>query len=375
MSVTASVNTVHVYLGDRSYDVAVGSGLLAEAGDRIRSLGTISKLIIVTNSTVRELYGKALASALDGVAEQHWVEIPDGERFKTIQTVTTIWDAALAARADRRSVIVALGGGVVGDIAGFAAATLLRGVRFVQIPTTLLAQVDSSVGGKTGVNTGQGKNLVGAFHQPSLVLADIDVLASLDDRNYRAGLAEVVKYGVILDEAFFATMESRTDDLVARDAALLVEVVARSVALKAQVVSEDEHETGLRRILNFGHTVGHAIERAGDYDRFLHGEAVAMGMGAAARISNQVGACDSDTPKRLARLLTALGLDASVPADLPLDVLHDAIGHDKKVTSEHVVFIICEAIGRVTERNLTPAEISAVLAAERQAGQEGNADV
>ncbi len=363
----AAVRSVDVALGERSYSVLVGSGLLPRAGESLAGLGEISRLFVVTNPTVRDLHGAALEAALEGVAEQVWIEIPDGERWKSLETVAKIWDRALASRADRRSVVVALGGGVVGDLAGYAAAALLRGVRFVQVPTTLLAQVDSSVGGKTGFNTAHGKNLVGAFHQPSLVLADTDVLATLPDREYRAGLAEVVKYGVILDAEFFATLEARTDALLARDPVLLADVVARSVALKARVVVADEHEGGLRRILNFGHTVGHAIERAGSYERFLHGEAVAMGMTAAARISARIGACDAEPARRIAALLAALGLEAEVPADLAAETLHDAIAHDKKVAREHVTFITCEAIGRAGERKLTPAEIVGMLVEGRGA--------
>lgn len=357
---------VHVALGERSYNVEVGPGLLDRAGALIAELGDFSRLIVVTNPTVRALYGERLEAALGSEHEQVWIEIEDGERFKSLDAVASIWDQALAARADRNSVVVALGGGVVGDIAGFAAAGLLRGVRFVQIPTTLLAQVDSSVGGKTGVNTAQGKNLVGAFHQPSLVLADTQTLASLPDREYRAGLAEVVKYGVILDEPFFTLLEKEAAGLAERDPELLVEVVARSVELKAEVVTQDEHEAGLRRILNFGHTVGHAIEKAGSYERFLHGEAVAMGMGVAMDISVRLGCCQAEEADRLQQLLDGLGLESGLPRDLGLEVLHDAIAQDKKVAREHVVFIVCETIGRVAERKLSPATITGFLAEARE---------
>jgi 3-dehydroquinate synthase len=248
---------------------------------------------------------------------------------------------------------------VVGDVAGFAAATLLRGLRLVMVPTTLLAQVDSSVGGKTGVNRAQGKNLVGAFHQPSLVVADTETLATLPEREYRAGLAEVVKYGVILDADLFELLERRTDAVVSRDADVMTGVVARCAALKAFVVERDETEGGLRRVLNFGHTIGHAVEQATDYSRYLHGEAVSMGMVAAARLSARVGACNADVADRLARLLERLGLATEIPADLARDRLERAVAADKKAQRESVSFIVCTAIGSCREQPLAPADIVA----------------
>jgi 3-dehydroquinate synthase len=362
------LRVVNIPLGSRSYNVEIGCGLIASAGSRMAALGEISKIIVVTNPTVRALYGESLDRSFKANPEltSHvvWIELPDGEQFKNLDSLATIWDEALAARIDRRSVVVALGGGVIGDMAGFAASTLMRGIRFVQIPTTLLAQVDSSVGGKTGINRAVGKNLIGAFHQPSLVLADIESLTSLPDREYSAGLAEVVKYGVILDEPFFAKLESNTGLLMSRDRKTLADVVERSVELKGQVVVADEHEGGLRKILNFGHTVGHAIEQVTGYRRYLHGEAVAMGMGAAARISREIGSCGDDVVARVESLLTALGLAATIPTDLDVDALATAVSFDKKVEREHVAFIVCERLGAVRVEPLSAAQIAASLHAQ-----------
>lgn len=364
----ATSRNVPISLGERSYEVLIGAGGIASFGERLAGLGGISKVAVVTNPTVRALYGAAVAASLEACAEfkgkadrVHWIELPDGEQFKNSTSIEAIWDAALAARLDRNSVIVALGGGVIGDMAGFAAATVLRGIRFVQIPTTLLAQVDSSVGGKTGINRPLGKNLVGAFHQPSLVVADIDTLTTLPEREFKAGLAEVVKYGVILDEPFFAEMELQREALVARDPAVLARMVERSVEIKGQVVAADEHEGGLRKVLNFGHTVGHAIEQVTGYKRYLHGEAVAMGMGAAAALSRDLGICGADVVERLNALLGALGLASGIPADLDLEAIATAVGFDKKVESGRVSFIVCEAIGRVRVQKLSAEEVGVAL--------------
>jgi 3-dehydroquinate synthase len=270
---------VRVRLGPRSYDVCVAPGALADVGrlvaERVTDVKRTGPIVLVTNAAVRALYGRTVTDSLTraGASSIVAVEIGDGEQFKTVATVEKIYDAALDGGVDRSSLVVALGGGVVGDVAGYAAATLLRGLRLVMVPTTLLAQVDSSVGGKTGVNRPQGKNLVGMFHQAALVIADPATFATLPEREYRAGLAEVVKYGVILDAALFDLLESRSAAVASRDPDLMTEVVARSVALKAGVVEKDETESGLRRILNFGHTIGHALEQATGYERYLHGEA------------------------------------------------------------------------------------------------------
>jgi 3-dehydroquinate synthase len=336
---------------------------MERTGELIAALGDCDKLFVVTNPTVEALYGDALRESVRSIAggRMTTVAIPDGEKYKSLETLAAIYDRVLAEGVDRRTIIVALGGGVVGDVAGFAAATLLRGIRMVMVPTTLLAQVDSSVGGKTAVNHEQGKNLIGAFHQPALVVSDPSTFASLPDAEYRAGLAEVVKYGVILDADFFELLEQRTGDLIARDPDLLTDIVARSVELKAHVVERDETEGGLRAILNFGHTVGHAIEKVTGYTRFLHGEAVAVGMAAAARVSRALGSCDLATVDRLESLLGALGIEIQIPQDLDKAAIIAAVGFDKKMRGGLVTFVVAEGIGKCSLRPLDAGDILSVL--------------
>ncbi len=364
MSETAT--TVRVNLGERSYDVHVGPGILDDVGAHVHELdrsSAIGKVFMIGNPTVDALYGdRVRRSIADAVgAAPIDIQIPDGEQYKNFETLTSIYDRVLAEGADRGAVLVALGGGVVGDVVGFAAATILRGVRFVQIPTTLLAQVDSSVGGKTAVNHSAGKNLIGAFHQPAVVVSDPDTFTTLPDREYRAGLAEVVKYGVILDEKLFDLIEERGDEVSARAPQLLTELVARSVAIKADVVERDEKEGGLRAVLNFGHTVGHAVEKVTGYSRFLHGEAVALGMVAAARLSVKIGACSSDVPQRLEALLTKLGLDTEIPSDIDRAAIEHAVGFDKKVRGDLVTFIVCDSMGACSRKPLRAADIRPAL--------------
>lgn len=332
-------HTLSVALGARSYPIVIGDGLLGggyDLGPHIRG----RDCLIVSNETVAPLYLDALAACVSGVRTES-VVLPDGEAHKTLETMSRILDALVAARAARDVAVVALGGGVVGDIAGFAAASYMRGVDFVQVPTTLLAQVDSSVGGKTGVNHAAGKNLIGAFHQPRCVLIDTHTLTSLPERELAAGLAEVVKYGAIVDADFFAWLEANIDGLVERDRDLLAAAIARSCELKAEVVSEDEREAGRRAILNFGHTFGHAIERCQGYGDWLHGEAVAAGMVMAARLS---GLPDTDVD-RLSGLLRRAGLPVTPPA-IGSDRLLDAMGLDKKVLGNRLRFVLLERLGR-----------------------------
>jgi 3-dehydroquinate synthase len=344
-----SEETIRVELGARSYDVVVGLDVLDEVGERLAALGFAGRCGVVTSDRVAGLYrGRVERSlALAGFTPVV-VEVPDGEQHKTFATLERVLDALLRAGAERRMPIVALGGGVVGDLAGFAAATLLRGVPVVQVPTTLLAQVDASIGGKTAVDHAVGKNLVGAFHQPRLVLADVGTLATLPRRELRAGLAEVVKYGVIGDAALFARIERDPSALLTTDPASLVPIVAACARQKAAVVAADEREEGGERaVLNFGHTVGHAVEAVTAYGRFLHGEAVAIGMVAAARVSRSLGVCDAATVDRIRQVLERLELPVAVPPELPRAALAAAIGADKKSSAGKVRFVAVEQVGRV----------------------------
>jgi 3-dehydroquinate synthase len=359
---SSSRRVVRVAVGHNDYEVIVAPGALNELGERLRALGKLGPVILVTNPTVRALYGARTENSLrDAGIDPVIAEVPDGERYKTMTTLESILDTALSRGADRSTVVVALGGGVVGDLAGFAAATLYRGVRLYMVPTTLLSQVDSSVGGKTGINRPQGKNLVGAFHQPSEVLADTSTLATLPLREYRAGLAEVVKYGVILDGDLFDLLERNVMRLDAREPELLGEVVERCVRLKAYVVERDEREQGLRRLLNFGHTVGHAVEKVTGYSRFLHGEAVAIGMVVAARLSEKLGVCSPDVAQRIRALLSALGFSTTVPGELDVAAVIDAVAYDKKAHGDKVVFVLAEAVGRCVQREIDRESIRSAL--------------
>ncbi len=339
--------TVTVELGPRSYDIRVGERLLGDLGPVCKALGLAADCLVVTDSNVENLYGKKACKALSAAGFNPTLAvIPAGEVSKSQRFLFELFDKAVEAGLDRRSFLVALGGGVVGDLAGFAAATYLRGIRVIQVPTTLLAMVDSSVGGKTGINLLQGKNLVGAFHQPSVVLADIQTLASLPKREYVSGIAEVVKYGVIRDAAFFADLEDHVQQLLAGDAAVLERVVARCCEIKAEVVRLDEREGGLRAILNFGHTVGHAIEQVTEYSRYLHGEAVSIGMVFAARLSAQVRGFGAPDGARLMALLKAFGLPVNAPECSWTD-LRLAMAVDKKGVEGVPRFVLVEKIGAV----------------------------
>jgi 3-dehydroquinate synthase len=319
--------------------------------------------VIITNDRVGPLYLDRLIRALPG-AEVHTLVLPDGEAQKNFDNYQKAI-AFLAERGIRRDAcLMALGGGVIGDLCGFVAATWMRGVRFVQFPTTLLAQVDASVGGKTAINIPAGKNLVGAFHQPSLVVADTATLNSLDEREYRAGLAEVVKAGAIRDAAFLGEIEARADALLARHPDALIATVARSIEHKAEVVAEDEREAGVRALLNFGHTFGHAIETRTGYTRFLHGEAVAMGMIVAARLSENRGLCPAGVTDRLAAILHRLGLPVTMPADLEAEELLQLMGLDKKHTSTAQRFILLRALGDAfIDTDSQPAELREAIEA------------
>ncbi|MDZ7645341.1 MAG: 3-dehydroquinate synthase [Woeseiaceae bacterium] len=344
-----------VALGQRSYPIFIGSGLLA-GFDLVAHLAG-RQALIVSNETVGPLYGQALAARLGGCTVTR-VDLPDGERHKHLDTVCTVLDSLAAAGAGRDATVVALGGGVVGDIAGFAAACYMRGVPFIQVPTTLLAQVDSSVGGKTGVNHPRGKNLIGAFHQPRLVLIDTDTLATLPERELRAGLAEVIKHAAIADAGFFAWLEANMPALRRREPQALQQAIRRCCEIKAAVVAEDEREQGRRALLNFGHTFGHAIENSLGYGEWLHGEAVAAGMVLAARLSGLPDA----TQERLERLIAAAGLPVAPPA-LGLDAWQAAMGMDKKALDGRVRFVLLNDLGDARlESDVAATELERVLA-------------
>jgi 3-dehydroquinate synthase len=331
--------TLIVELEERSYPIVIGGGLLGGGFDLTGYLQG-DDCLIVSNDTVLPLYGEILQRSL-GARSTETISLPDGEEFKTLATMSSIIDKLVGVGARRDTTVIALGGGVVGDIAGFAAASYMRGVGFIQVPTTLLAQVDSSVGGKTGVNHELGKNLIGAFYQPAVVLIDIDTLTTLPDRELKAGLAEVIKYGAIADAAFFGWLETNMDALLARDPSALTHAITRSCELKAQVVAEDERESGRRAILNFGHTFGHAIEHCQGYGDWLHGEAVAAGMIMAAELS-QVSDGDYD---RLRALVAAAGLPTA-PPKLAGSTLIEAMGRDKKVAKKALRFVLLERLGQ-----------------------------
>ena len=340
--------TVHVDLQERGYEIRVG----AQIGNGLSTqFASGTRMLIVTDSNVNPLYGEACEDAL---GKQGWLptrtEIAPGEDSKNLDGVRRLYARALAAGLDRSSVLVALGGGVVGDLAGFVAASYMRGIGFVQIPTTLLAMVDSSVGGKTGVNLPEGKNLVGAFYQPSEVLVDLGSLRTLPEAEYVAGLAEVVKYGMIWDAVLFGKLEEEAGLLLARDSDLLEDIVARCCEIKAQIVAMDEHESGVRAVLNYGHTFAHAVEQAAGYGEWLHGEAVAVGMLYAADVSAACKAFPGAERDRLARLLVRLGLPvhtATKSPSLSWNAVREAMAKDKKTVQARTRFILSERMGSV----------------------------
>jgi 3-dehydroquinate synthase len=363
-----TVTVVPVALGARSYDVRIGPGLIDRAGVEIAPLLRRPRVAIVTDETVAPLHLARLTDALAaaGIA-QTALALPAGEATKAWPQLARCTEWLLDQKVERRDLVIALGGGVTGDLVGFAAAILRRGVRFVQVPTTLLAQVDSSVGGKTGINTAQGKNLVGAFHQPSLVLADIDVLATLPRRDVLAGYGEVVKYGLLGDAAFFGWLELNANAMVAGDTVLRHHAVARSVAGKAGIVSRDETEDGERALLNLGHTFCHALESATGYsDRLLHGEGVAIGCALAFDLSQRLGLCPQEVPGRVRAHLRSLGMKtclADIPGGLPgPDRLLDLMAQDKKVVDGRLRFILARDIGAAFVADDVPASaVRAVL--------------
>jgi 3-dehydroquinate synthase len=359
------MQTLTVDLGDRSYPIHIGPGLLAQS-DLIVPHLLQKRVMVVTNTTVAPLYLAQLTATLESAGVKvATVVLPDGEAYKNWETLNLIFDALLTDRAERKTTLIALGGGVIGDMTGFAAACYQRGVPFVQIPTTLLSQVDSSVGGKTGINHPLGKNMIGAFYQPKVVLADTDTLKTLPARELSAGLAEVIKYGLIWDADFLAWLEANMDKLRALDATAIAHAIYRSCEIKAQVVAQDEREGGIRAILNLGHTFGHAIETGMGYGNWLHGEAVAAGMVMAAQTSQRMGWISEADVARTRALIRAAGLPDVAP-DLGVDTYLEYMGHDKKVEGGRMRFVLLKKLGEAVITGDVPRDVlTAVLTSPR----------
>jgi 3-dehydroquinate synthase len=343
------MRTVKVPLGNRSYDIIIGRGLLAGLGAACKKLKLGARCAIISDRHVARHFARAAQKSLARAGfEALLIVVPAGETAKSLQTVQACYDRLAQHRLERKSFIVALGGGVVGDLAGFVAATYLRGIPFVQVPTTLLAQVDSSVGGKVGVNLKAGKNLVGAFHQPRLVVCDFDTLRTLPVREYRSGLAEVIKYGIIYDAALFKKLERDLPKLLKRDSKTLADVVARCCEIKAEVVGRDETDGGVRAILNFGHTIGHALEAISGYGKYLHGEAISIGQVAAAEISARLTGLPAADVERIRNLFRRAGLPVAVKLDTSGHKrLLSAMKLDKKVSGGEIKFVLARKIGKV----------------------------
>jgi len=351
------METIRVALGDRSYDIHIGAGLLGELGSRLKQMFPDARTCLVSDETVYDLYGPKVEESLHR-ADIKFVRyiINPGDQSKSLSVAEGIYNTLYAAELDRGCPLIALGGGVVGDLTGFVAATWLRGVPFVQVPTTLEADIDASVGGKTAVNHPRGKNLIGAFHQPQLVLMDTDTLATLSARDVRAGLAESIKHGVIRDAEFFAFHQAHRGQILGLDGSIVEELLARNCRIKADVVSADEREAGLRAILNFGHTIGHAIEAGGGYDRYRHGEAVALGMVAAGFIACRMGRLASREFKRLEEVIAAFELPTRED-DLDPDRLVESMKRDKKARAGKIRFVLPLRIGEVGVFDDVPVEL------------------
>jgi len=355
---------IRVELGDRSYNIAMDSGVLNGLGGTLQRFEFSKRLAVVSNPTVYDLYGKVVSESIkDSGFELAEIIIPDGEEYKNLSWLQNIYGELLKARLDRKSALVALGGGVIGDITGFAASTYMRGIDFVQVPTTLLAQVDSSVGGKTGVNHPLGKNMIGTFWQPRIVWIDIDTLKTLPKREFLSGLAEVIKYGVIWDSELFDFLEINRDKLLTLDRDALVHIIGRSCEIKSDVVSRDEREAGLRAILNYGHTIGHAIETVTGYKKYLHGEAVAIGMHIEAELSSALGLIDDKQVRRIKNLIDSYSLPSGMPEGIDAKDLFATMQLDKKAVSGELKFILPEKIGTVKiQSGVSQEDINKVLA-------------
>ena len=349
------MKTLHVELGDRRYPIYIGPGLLGQP-DLLRPHIPGRQVLVVSNTTVAPLYLDRTRAALTGLRHEA-VILPDGEQYKTLETLNDVFTALLSHRFDRNCTLIALGGGVIGDLTGFAAACYQRGVHFIQIPTTLLAQVDSSVGGKTGVNHPLGKNMIGAFHQPECVIIDTDTLSTLPDKELSAGLAEVIKYGLIGDAEFFVWLEQNLDKLRQRDPQALLYAIERSCADKARVVAADEREAGSRALLNLGHTFGHAIETGAGYGAWLHGEAVAAGMCMAADLSRRLGWLTPDEFARIEKLIQRAQLPTRAPRTLSAAQLRELMSVDKKVEAGKLRLVLPKGLGRAVITRDFPPEL------------------
>ena len=358
------MKTLNVSLGERSYPIYIGSGLLKKP-ELFKPWIADKSVFVVTNTTVGPLYSETLIQTISGDAKSvHEIVLPDGESYKDWATLQKIFDALLTYGADRKSVLIALGGGVIGDMVGFAAASFMRGIRFIQVPTTLLAQVDSSVGGKTGINHPLGKNMIGAFHQPVAVVADLDTLKSLPPRELSAGLAEVIKHGAIADAKFFDWIEAHRQELLNCDSKAMSHAVERSCEIKSAVVAADEKESGIRAILNFGHTFGHAIESGLGYGEWLHGEAVGCGMVMAADLSSRLGYLQTEDVNRIKKLITSMGLPDGAPK-LGNDRYFELMRIDKKSEGGEIRYITLETIGKAKIEAVDDAIVNQVLTANQ----------
>ena len=355
---------LRIDLADRSYDILIGRNLLPHVGEHLVHPKQTRRVLVVTNPVINKLYGAVLSEGLQSAGlKVEYTEIPEGEAHKTLQDAQTVYDHLIENQYDRNTLLVALGGGVIGDLTGFIAATFLRGVPYIQIPTTLLSQVDSSVGGKTAVNHPQGKNLIGAFYQPQRVVIDLDSLKSLPSEEFRAGMAEVIKYGIIEDPELFAFLEKNSEKILAQETQCLETIIETSCAIKARVVERDERESNYRMVLNFGHTIGHAVEALTHYSQFKHGEAIAIGMIYAARLSCQLGQCSQETVQRIESLVKQYGLPTRLP-DFSAEQYIQTMYRDKKAHDKNIRFILVKDMGRVEiVDRVAEADIQKVLTA------------
>jgi len=348
MKTVPASNCVPVSLGDRSYEILIQPGIVSQIGQILQNARCSGRVGIITNPVVHQLYGRIVHRGLrQAGCSPFFIIVPDGEQAKTLHSLAKILDSLVTHRLERQDYILALGGGVTGDVAGFAASIYLRGIPFIQVPTTLVAQVDSSVGGKTGVNHPEGKNLIGAFYQPKMVVIDPHVLKTLPPRQWIAGLAEVIKYGMIADKAFFEYLEQHVEGLRIQSEDVLPHLLRRCCEIKADVVAGDERESGRRRILNYGHTVGHALEAWGKYKKWIHGEAVGLGMVQEASIARYLGLCSSEVVQRQGDLIKRVGLPSFLPQKMTFLDLWQAMQHDKKVVRGDIHCVLPQQIGEV----------------------------